>query len=93
MAQNTAVSVDKCEDARTPRRAKMKQSGYLDHSGLFRKKPGRREIIINPGGRSAPRTPVTEEQRSALERRRRLERQQEEAELAQVIGEVWDKSY
>lgn len=74
-----------------PRREKTKRRRNLDHSGLFRKKPGQnQQIVINPRGRSAPPDPLTPEQRASLERRRRVEEQQEEAELAQATGEVWD---
>ena len=76
-----------------PRREKSKRSRNLDHSGLFRRKPGQtQQIVINPRGRSAPPDPLTPEQRASLERRRRVERQQEEADLAQATGEVWDES-
>ena len=72
------------------RRDKVRQGGYADHSGLFRKKPRRQQsITINPGGRSSPE-PVTDQQRAALERRRRVEQHMEDAELAEVTGEVWD---
>jgi hypothetical protein len=69
----------------------MKRNGYVDHSGLFRQRPARQQIVINPGGRRAPQEPVSEGQRAALERRRRVEAVQEEAELAQITGEVWDE--
>ena len=76
-----------------PRREKTKRRRNLDHNGLFRKKPGQKQqIVINPRGRSAPPEPITAEQRASLERRRRVERQQEEADLAQATGEVWDES-
>jgi hypothetical protein len=72
------------------RRQKVRERGYSDHSGLFRKQPQRpRSSTINAGGRSS-REPVTAEQQAALERRRRLEAHRENAELAAVTGEVWD---
>jgi hypothetical protein len=74
------------------RREKLRQGGYADHSGLFRKKPGRRRsITINPGRRPSPE-PVTAGQRAALERRRRVEQYAEDADLAEATGEVWDES-
>lgn len=73
------------------RRDKMRQGGYSDHSGLYRKKPQRqRSITINLGRRSA-REPMTVLQRAALERRRRVEQHIEDAELAEATGEVWDE--
>ena len=76
-----------------PRREKTKRRRNLDHSGLFRNKPGQsQQIVINPRGRSAPPDPVTAEQRACLERRRRVERHLEDTELAQATGEIWDES-
>jgi hypothetical protein len=73
------------------RRDKMRQGGYSDHSGLYRRKRYRQQsIVINPGGRSS-REPVTADQRAALERRRRVEQHIEDAELAEATGEVWDQ--
>ncbi|MGD2021385.1 MAG: hypothetical protein PVJ47_10035 [Thiohalocapsa sp.] len=93
MARDTAVTAKtKSDSPSTTRRETMKRSGSLEHSGLFRKKPARQQIVISPGGRRASREPVTEAQRAALARRRRVEAFQEEAELAQVAGEVWDES-
>ena len=78
------------EKTTAARRDKVRQGGYADHTGLFRKKPARRRsITINPGGRPSPE-PVTDQQQAALERRRRLEAHIEDAELAEVTGEVWD---
>ncbi|WP_295543346.1 hypothetical protein [uncultured Thiohalocapsa sp.] len=71
---------------------KHARPGCDNHGGLFRKQAGRRQIVINPVGRRTPREPVTEAQRAALARRRRLERHMEETELAQVTAEVWDES-
>jgi hypothetical protein len=69
----------------------MRQEEYSDHSGLYRKKPRRqRSIMINPGSRSS-REPMTAQQRAAFERRRRVEQHMEDAELAEVTGEVWDR--
>jgi hypothetical protein len=72
------------------RREKVREGGYGDHSGLFRRKRHRQQsIVINPRGRASPE-PVTAQQRAALERRRRLEAHREDAELAETTGEVWD---
>lgn len=73
------------------RRDKMRQGGHSNHSDGYRKKPKRqRRIAINPGRRSS-QEPATAQQRAALERRRRVEQHMWDAELAQVLGEVWDQ--
>ncbi len=93
MAQNTAVSMETTKDGgATAGGEKHARPGCDNHGGLFRKQAGRRQIVINPVGRRTPREPVTEAQRAALARRRRLERHMEETELAQVTAEVWDES-
>jgi len=72
------------------RRNKMRQGGHSNNTDGYRKKPQRqRSITINLGRRSS-QEPVTPQQRAALEHRRRVEQHMEDAELAQVLGEVWD---